>query len=174
MTQPRTAARRSSMKLVQNARSCKMHDEVRQIGIVVTSFPFLSFVSYLPCFTCPVLPGDPAISAETVDAGVSIRLILDPYNQMSSQTETITGNTYPVREQMRALGGRWNRILNGWDVPAEVANQARAIVAVAGPSTYQPRVSRYRSTYTRFSSGAEIYQNKRGRCEDAPCCGCCS
>lgn len=30
------------------------------------------------------------------------------------------------------------------------------------------------SNYTRFSSGAEIFTNKRGRCEDAPCCGCCS
>lgn len=27
---------------------------------------------------------------------------------------------------------------------------------------------------TRFSSGAVMYQNRRGRCEDAPCCGCCS
>lgn len=27
---------------------------------------------------------------------------------------------------------------------------------------------------TRFSSGAVVYQNRRGRCEDAPCCGCCS
>ena len=27
---------------------------------------------------------------------------------------------------------------------------------------------------TRFSSGAEVYQNRNGRCEDAPCCGCCS
>lgn len=33
---------------------------------------------------------------------------------------------------------------------------------------------RYRSTYARFSSGAEVYTNSRGRCEDAPCCGCCS
>jgi hypothetical protein len=32
----------------------------------------------------------------------------------------------------------------------------------------------YQSNYARFSSGAEWYQNKRGRCEDAPCCGCCS
>ena len=27
---------------------------------------------------------------------------------------------------------------------------------------------------TRFNSGSTIYQNARGRCEDAPCCGCCS
>ena len=24
------------------------------------------------------------------------------------------------------------------------------------------------------SGGKEYYQNKRGRCEDAPCCGCCN
>ena len=30
------------------------------------------------------------------------------------------------------------------------------------------------STVTRFSSGEEIYTNRAGRCEDAPCCGCCS
>lgn len=26
----------------------------------------------------------------------------------------------------------------------------------------------------RFASGAVVTQNSRGRCEDAPCCGCCS
>lgn len=26
----------------------------------------------------------------------------------------------------------------------------------------------------RFSSGAVVTQNRRGRCEDAPCCGCCT
>jgi hypothetical protein len=30
------------------------------------------------------------------------------------------------------------------------------------------------STYTRFNSGAEVYTNRNGRCEDAPCCGCCT
>ncbi len=27
---------------------------------------------------------------------------------------------------------------------------------------------------TRFNSGAVVHQNSRGRCIDAPCCGCCS
>jgi hypothetical protein len=27
---------------------------------------------------------------------------------------------------------------------------------------------------TRFSSGHVVTRNARGRCEDAPCCGCCS
>ena len=26
----------------------------------------------------------------------------------------------------------------------------------------------------RFASGAIGYRNKRGLCEDAPCCGCCT
>jgi hypothetical protein len=27
---------------------------------------------------------------------------------------------------------------------------------------------------TTFSSGETVYVNSGGRCEDAPCCGCCS
>jgi len=30
------------------------------------------------------------------------------------------------------------------------------------------------SHVARFASGAVAYVNKRGRCIDAPCCGCCS
>jgi hypothetical protein len=43
-------------------------------------------------------------------------------------------------------------------------------------STHRPSrfPSRYGSNYARFSSGAETFTNKAGRCEDAPCCGCCS
>jgi hypothetical protein len=25
-----------------------------------------------------------------------------------------------------------------------------------------------------FGSGAVLYRNRQGRCEDAPCCGCCT
>lgn len=90
--------------------------------------------------------------------------------------KTITGNTYPVREALRALGGTWNKEAQGWDVPDDKAEEAAALVTAAGPSTYTPRPRRFnpRSGYTRFSSGATTYRNPRGRCEDAPCCGCCS
>jgi hypothetical protein len=93
-----------------------------------------------------------------------------------ANTILITGNTYPVKESIKALGGRWNSAAKGWDVPADKADEARALVAGAGPArpAGRGRFSRYGSTYTRFSSGAEVYTNRRGRCEDAPCCGCCS
>lgn len=89
---------------------------------------------------------------------------------------TITGNTYPVKEQIKALGGTWNKAAQGWNVPDDKADQARALVASAGPSTFTPRkTNRYQgSHYARFSGGGEVYTNRRGRCEDAPCCGCCS
>lgn len=95
----------------------------------------------------------------------------------------ITGNTYPVRERIKALGGIWDRDAKGWRVPDEVADHARAIVAEAGPEEPRaPRRSRngrrtrggYVSNVYRFSSEAEVYVNKNGRCIDAPCCGCCS
>lgn len=46
--------------------------------------------------------------------------------------KTITGNTYPVKEQLKALGGRWNPVAKGWDVPDDKADAANKIVAGAG------------------------------------------
>jgi hypothetical protein len=30
-----------------------------------------------------------------------------------------------------------------------------------------------KSVAVMFSSGARVWRNRAGRCEDAPCCGCC-
>ena len=86
--------------------------------------------------------------------------------------QTITGNTYPVKDAIKALGGKWNKTAKGWDVPDEVADEARALVS--GASNQSHRHSYDKSTFYRMSSGAEIYRNRSGRCEDAPCCGCCT
>ena len=95
-------------------------------------------------------------------------------------TVLITGNTFPVKHLLRGLGGTWNRNAQGWEIPSARAEEARALVLGAAPTPRRdtPRRrygrARYGSTYTRFASGAEVYTNNRGRCEDAPCCGCCS
>lgn len=36
------------------------------------------------------------------------------------------------------------------------------------------RLARRGLTVVRFAGGGSMTQNSRGRCEDAPCCGCCS
>jgi hypothetical protein len=95
-------------------------------------------------------------------------------------TELITGNTFPVKGELRAMGGTWDARAKGWRVPAERASEARELVAGVPRERPAPRRGRsysgrsYGSSYTRFQGGAEVYTNARGRCEDAPCCGCCS
>lgn len=37
----------------------------------------------------------------------------------------------------------------------------------------QPEGGRYISDVIR-TSGGEFYRNRKGKCEDAPCCGCCT
>lgn len=46
---------------------------------------------------------------------------------MSERIE-ITGNTFPVKDAIKALGGRWNAANKRWSVPAEQAAQAQALV----------------------------------------------
>ena len=41
----------------------------------------------------------------------------------------ITGNTYPVREQLKKLGGRWDPRLRVWMVPEDRADDARSAVS---------------------------------------------
>lgn len=50
---------------------------------------------------------------------------------MSDRVE-ITGNTYPVKDSIKALGGRWNAANRCWNVPADRADEARALVAGSG------------------------------------------
>ena len=56
----------------------------------------------------------------------------------------ISGSTYPVKDQIRALGGRWDSGARCWRVPEGRAEEARKLVAaVPGPpviSIKRPRI----------------------------------
>lgn len=41
-------------------------------------------------------------------------------------------------------------------------------------SAYHPACHASGVDYTIFASGEVSYRNRNGRCEDAPCCDCCS
>jgi hypothetical protein len=59
-----------------------------------------------------------------------------------------------------------NKPLTGpWDTRTDIRERADHRIGEAAP---------VRVTVTCFNSGAVVTQNSRGRCEDAPCCGCCS
>lgn len=55
------------------------------------------------------------------------------------QTVLVTGNTYPVKDSIKALGGRWDASAKGWRVPADKAPQAQALVSGAPKSAPQFR-----------------------------------
>jgi hypothetical protein len=47
----------------------------------------------------------------------------------------ISGNTFPVKDQLKALGARWNPDQKAWMVADEKADEARRIVSGAPKST---------------------------------------
>ncbi len=51
----------------------------------------------------------------------------------------ITGNTFPVKDKIKALGGKWDAMAKGWNVPAEHASAIRSLVLGAPKSTFKPR-----------------------------------
>jgi hypothetical protein len=55
----------------------------------------------------------------------------------------ITGNTFPVKDQLRELGGKWDAANKAWLVPDDVADKAKAIVAGAKsePMTKAQRIA---------------------------------
>lgn len=58
----------------------------------------------------------------------------------------ITGNTFPVKDLLRAMGGRWDGVAKAWMVPNDKVAEAQAIVAGAGAKTPRPAGSTYRPT----------------------------
>lgn len=88
---------------------------------------------------------------------------------MSTQTENrtveITGNTYPVKDQLKAIGARWNAGLKAWFIDAAKAEEAQNIVAGAGPA--KPRTG-----YTGATRGYRSYGARRGGYSERKWCYC--
>jgi hypothetical protein len=93
-------------------------------------------------------------------------------NRVTERLVLIIGRTYPVRAELKALGGTWDAGAKGWRVPEAKVDMARDLIA-HGPAR-RPRYSpRYSPTYRRAGSGGEVMTKRNGRCEDAPSCACC-
>jgi len=86
-----------------------------------------------------------------------------------SNTILITGDTYPVKDQLKSLGGQWDSAARGWRVPAEHGAAALALVAPAAPVSQSARLS-CRSCGQTGTRGAYPFSTLpgSGRCDD--CC----
>jgi HJR/Mrr/RecB family endonuclease len=96
--------------------------------------PTLDFESLLPASARPrktrrgrdfEKPKGYAIDATTDEGQKKLAAILGA--GLETAREAIVGNTYPVKDQLRALGGRWNPDQKAWMVPADKAEEAKSL-----------------------------------------------
>jgi len=66
----------------------------------------------------------------------------------------ISGNTYPVRGQLKALGGRWNADQRAWMVPDNQAEKARSLLGGK----------------TSATTSTHRHGNKQCACTEQGCC----
>lgn len=81
----------------------------------------------------------------------------------------ITGNTYPVKEELRGLGGKWDGEKKAWMVPDDRAEEARALVAGAANAPRTPyRPTRCASCGAKASRYVRIYgrSDKTAKCSN--------
>lgn len=67
---------------------------------------------------------------------------------MNSNLVRIHGNTYPVREELKTIGARWDTELRVWMISPHLLDQADEIVAIGEPME---------SCDDRFYSGPRCY-----------------
>lgn len=84
---------------------------------------------------------------------------------MATQTQLVTGNTYPVKDQLRAMGATWDSKAKGWRVPVGRIGEAQALVARA------PKSSPRSSGASRGGWGKR-WPTRRERSGDASTCSC--
>ena len=80
--------------------------------------------------------------------------------------DAITGRRFNAGDEIRydtATRKAWVHEPGDMDAP------------ISADKRRQPPISAdYVSHVIDFGSGRQYYRNKAGRCEDAPCCGCCT
>ena len=63
----------------------------------------------------------------------------------------VVGNTFPVKEELKRLGGAWDARNRGWLVPEQHSAEANHIVAEAGQKTARRTATTAPSRSTRTS-----------------------
>ena len=99
-----------------------------------------------------------------------------PNNKMNATTQSlveITGNTYPVKDKLRAIGAKWDAGKKCWLISSRKAQEAAAIVKTApAKAAFSTRPSAPRPSFSRdfrvcFGCGEELAHGSR--CWE---CGC--
>lgn len=85
---------------------------------------------------------------------------------------TVTGNTFHAKHIIKSIPGfKWNPKFKSWDKQGNLSQeQLDKLSAIDGieVSDYNEREGNTRDLIDNRS-----HKQRFGRCEDAPCCGCC-
>lgn len=84
----------------------------------------------------------------------------------------ITGNTYPNRHVIKPLGFTWNKRAKAWERTLPLTPEEEETLT-ALPGIVVDYGSLGVVIDTRPERPLRSYKQTYGRCEDAPCCGCC-
>lgn len=87
-----------------------------------------------------------------------------------SERVILAGRTYPVRAEIKAMGGRWDPARKHWTVPAERAAEAAALVEAAASAAR----SKEETIECHECGGRYTYSEVRrhGGCWWSSYCGC--
>ncbi len=127
------------------------------------------------------------VKAPATAAGVQyVGVLHDVLSSITVETSAVQRGTYAeALADAKALVEPFNAMLDGdehargnvddeWAMVEAVYDDGRREVLYGPPADAPaPAEGRYISDVFRIG-GREFYRNKRGRCEDAPCCGCCT
>lgn len=86
--------------------------------------------------------------------------------------EAISGNTYPVKDQLKAMGARWNADAKCWMISADKADEARRIVEGAGPKKAYTGVRRSSGFSSRGGARNGCYMGCREGNPNPRCKSC--
>ena len=70
--------------------------------------------------------------------------------------------------------GAVEKILGAWTCYCAACGAPSSLNATVGGPVWSPTARPRAVSYAVTTSGGTFYRNKAGRCEDAPCCGCCT
>ena len=70
----------------------------------------------------------------------------------------VTGNTFPIKDQLKALGGKWDAAEKVWRIPESKVEEAKNLVRQKEQRrklpTWDDEVTEYGSEYDEYEFGA--------------------
>ena len=109
-----------------------------------------------------------------LSVGKTFSKVLDRARSEVPAVMLVGGEDSPALTSALRASPRFHVVPAADNFRARIADKSLRAAVRIPPGFDRLLASDARHGVVRFGSGAVIYRNPAGRCEDAPCCGCCS